>query len=194
MIETLVSGMLVLECRNFAILRMKANAWSDTSRSFSISHNGKIASVDNEQAQFVGKLCECAVAIACDLDPRDAVQWDHRGSVNHDLLFRDWRIEVKGSDHPNAHCLIWPITKLHLLAQMRSDTLLVFAWHDATTLNRVELRCFCSVQTFRTHHMIEHPSRPHGLTPGTPYLHETSPFVTPADHLPTLKPRSAYVF
>jgi hypothetical protein len=194
MIEIIISDPLVLRCREYADSNVEAYATGKHS-AFSVSHNGKLRSADDPQAQFVGKLCECAAAIAVDLDPIIAVQWQTVSTdYGHDLTFRDWRIEVKGSDHPNAHCLLWPIAKLKSLAHMRCDTLLLFAWHDVTTRNRVQLRCFCSVSMFRKHHMLEHPSRPHGLTPGTPYLHETSPFVTPADRLPTLKPRSAYVF
>lgn len=69
----------------------------------------------NVNAQTVGRICEVAGCLALGLDP-DVLNWSRRPDRGYDFQYRGRFIDVKGTDHPKARRLIWPVSKRHLYA------------------------------------------------------------------------------
>ena len=86
------------------------------------------------------------------------------------VLWSGVRVDVKGSAHPLAKCLIWPASKIELFEEKRFD-ILVFVWADMQKLGRCEVRGWISKEEFKRRRIVAtDDSR---FINGTWFLHET---------------------
>jgi len=68
----------------------------------------------NVEVQAMARRCECAAAIALGLDPVAVLDWSDSPDRGADFQFGGYDVDVKGTDHPFAQRLIWPVSKKHL--------------------------------------------------------------------------------
>lgn len=65
---------------------------------------------NNVDMQTMGRVCEVAGCLALGLDA-DVINWSRRPDSGYDFQYHGDFIDVKGTDHPNAQYLIWPVSK-----------------------------------------------------------------------------------
>jgi hypothetical protein len=69
-------------------------------------------------AQTLGKAAECAFCIDNNLDPLIELDWTPNLDPGWDLIIRERKIDVKGTD---TEMLIWPVTKNKFFEQCPAD-------------------------------------------------------------------------
>ena len=78
----------------------------------------------NPEIQAMARRCECGAALALGLDPKTALDWGNVPDHGGDFDYGGYLIDVKGTDHPFAQRLIWPVSKNHLFDDHPSEVLI----------------------------------------------------------------------
>ena len=107
-----VPNRLLDKCRDYgeAVVKSYAAGHNPRSRTFVTPGNPIF---DDVNAQMMGKVCECAGALALELEPDEVLNWTSYADKGFDFQYREHFPDVKGTWHPYGKRMIWPIKKNH---------------------------------------------------------------------------------
>lgn len=75
----------------------------------------------NPQRLAISRMAECAAAVACELDPLEAIRWEIGPDSGCDFMAGVLRVEVKSSDGPH---LAFPANKVRFFDKYQFDVML----------------------------------------------------------------------
>jgi len=129
----------------------------------------------NLDAQTLGKAAECAFCIDNHLDPQTALTWDENLDPGWDVVIRERKIDVKGTD---TEMLMWPVTKNDFLDQCPADLFVLVrrlvrprskTMDDILACDTFEISGWVTVKEFiKNHHVADASS---WMDENTKHLH-----------------------
>lgn len=109
---------------------------------------GKPPIYGDAEVQAMGRRCEIGVCLILGVDPR-GLNWDgEKCDPGMDFSFHGTSVDVKGTDHPRAERLIWPVTKKEFYAE--AADIFIFAKNgQGETVNKVWAPTWTTKEEFR---------------------------------------------
>jgi hypothetical protein len=160
--------------RSFAFAERCVKGYEDGEKDISRQYErpGIATSLD---AQTLGKAAECAFCIDNDLDPMTALDWTPKLDPGWDVVIRERKIDVKGTD---TEMLMWPVTKNAFLEQCPADLFVLVrrlvrprtkTMKDILEADTFEVSGWVTVKEFIAKHHTAPP--PSWLDAGTKHMH-----------------------
>lgn len=160
---------LLEQCEAFGLAVVASYRAGKKTRSKLLRVQGKAPIHDNAEVQAMARRCEVGVCLILGLDPRTALNWDgEKCDPGEDFDFHGTSVDVKGSDHPKAERLIWPVSKREFFYSDAADVL-VFAKNGiGAKINQVWAPTWTTKEEFSVYHKTA--SGEHGVIDGTWYM------------------------
>lgn len=166
-VRILIPAVLTSRCDDFGVAVCQSYAAGMKEWSKGLALEGREPIHNKPSVQALGRLCECAVClyfkIGCDV-----LDWSDTCDVGHDLMIGGVTIDVKGSSHPGAYRLIWPISKIEFMDKMADVLLFARLETNLPRPGSVVLEGWTTKEIFLRDHKRADPREP--LDTGTPYM------------------------
>jgi len=122
----------------------------------------------NVEVQAMARRCECAAAIALGLDPVAVLDWSDSPDRGADFQFGGYDVDVKGTDHPFAQRLIWPVSKKHLYEDHAAEVFIGAQNGRGRDFDKIMIHGFTHKDDFRARRRTAAGER--GIVDGTWYM------------------------